>query len=112
MCAHITVPAVDALPATMSKTLVTDILRGELGFSGVVITDAMEMQAISSYYPSGTAAVNAVKAGCDMILSPDTLAEAAQGVIAAVESGEISQARIDESVRRILTVKEKYGILN
>lgn len=56
--------------------------------------------------------MNAVKAGCDMILSPDTLAEAAQGVIAAVESGEISQARIDESVRRILTVKEKYGILN
>lgn len=111
MCAHVTVPNVDSVPATMSEILITDILRGELGFEGVVVTDSMSMKAISAYYSSAEAAVNAVKAGCDMILSPYNMPQAAYAMMQAVENGTISEARIDESVRRILSVKEKYGLL-
>ena len=111
MCAHITVPAVDSLPATLSKVLVTDILRKELGFRGVIITDAMEMDAIAAFYPPEEAAVLAVKAGCDMILCPGDMVAAAEGILSAIQEGELSETRIDESVLRILGVKEKYGIL-
>lgn len=111
MCAHITVPEVDTMPATLSSKWMTDILRNELGFDGVVITDAMEMNAITNYYSSAESAVLAIEAGCDMILCPADMVAAAEGVINAVKSGTLTEERIDQSVRRILTVKEKYGIL-
>ncbi|MEE1013840.1 MAG: glycoside hydrolase family 3 N-terminal domain-containing protein [Clostridia bacterium] len=111
MCAHINVPAVDNLPATLSKTLVTDILRNELGFHGVIITDAMEMNAIAGFYSPEESAVLAINAGCDMILCPSDMVRAAEGILSAIQKGELTEARIDESVLRILTVKEKNGIL-
>lgn len=115
MTAHISVPKLtedgDMTPASLSHTVITDILRGELGFSGVVITDALEMGAITKMYGSGDAAVRAILAGCDMLLSPADLAEALAAVEAAVRDGTITEPRLNESVRRILTLKAKYGII-
>lgn len=101
----------DGLPADLSYKAVTGLLRGELGFAGIAITDAQRMNTISGVYGSGTAAVMAIKAGIDMILSPDDLDAAFDGVYNAVLSGEISEERINESVTRILTLKQKMGLL-
>lgn len=101
----------DGLPSDLSYTAVTEMLRGELGFGGIAITDAQRMNTISTVYDSGTAAVLSIKAGIDMILSPSDFNAAYKGVLNAVKSGEISEQRINESVTRILTVKYKMGIL-
>lgn len=101
----------DDLPADLSYTAVTTLLRGELGFRGIAITDAQSMNTISGVYSSGTAAKMSIKAGMDMILVPNNLDEAVSAVISAVKSGEISEQRINESVTRILTVKQKMGLL-
>ena len=101
----------DNLPADLSYTAVTTMLRGELGFTGIAITDAQRMNTISTVYDSGMAAVLSIKAGIDMILSPADFNAAYKGVLNAVKSGEISEQRINESVTRILTVKYKMGIL-
>lgn len=101
----------DGLPSDLSYTAVTKMLRGELGFNGIAITDAQRMNTISTVYDSGTAAVLSIKAGIDMILSPSDFNAAYKGVLNAVKSGEISEQRINESVTRILTVKYKMGIL-
>jgi beta-N-acetylhexosaminidase len=100
----------DNLPGDLSKVAMTDILRGELGFKGIIITDAQKMNTISKVYSSGTAAKLSIKAGADMILSPSNLNEAVNALITAVESGEIPESRIDESVLRILTLKKKLGL--
>lgn len=107
MAAHIATPNITGndLPSTMSKVILTDKLRGELGFNGLIITDAMEMGAITQHYTSAQSAVGTVKAGSDIVLMPQNLREAIDAVIAAVESKEIPESRIDESVRRILTIK-------
>ena len=107
MTAHITLKNVttDGLPATLSKELVTGKLRGELGYGGVIVTDAMMMGAIVQSYPSGEAAVMALEAGNDILLLPWDYREAFNGVLAAVREGRISEARLDESVRRILNLK-------
>lgn len=102
----------DDLPADLSYTAVTTMLRGELGFRGIAITDAQSMNTISGVYSSGTAAKMSIKAGMDMILVPNNLDEAVSAVINAVKSGEISEQRINESVTRILTVKQKMGLLS
>lgn len=104
MIGHLTVTAVSGEPALFSREIVTDLLRGELGFSGVVITDGLRMGAVGGY-SDGEIAVRAVKAGVDILLCPRDLDAAAEGLISAVRSGEISEARIDESVRRILKLK-------
>ena len=101
----------DELPADLSYTAVTEILRGELGFNGVAITDAQEMNTISNLYYSRTAAIMAVNAGIDMVLSPEDFDDAVDGVYNAVLSGDISEQRLNESVTRILTVKQKMGLL-
>ena len=112
MMGHLIVTDVDEnVPAVFSYEMVTEILRGELGFDGVVITDALQMQAMTDHYASGEIAVNAVKAGVDILLCPQDVKEAAAALEAAVENGEISEERIDESVLRILTMKENRGIL-
>ena len=107
MIAHIHTPKADTenLPATLSKTWITDRLRGKLGFNGVVVTDAMGMKAISEYYESTQAAIMAINAGCDIILMPHDYAKVFDGIVKAVESGTISEKRIDESVERILLMK-------
>ena len=102
----------DDLPADLSPTAVTTILREELGFNGIAITDAQNMNTISGVYGSGEAAKMSIKAGIDMILSPNDFDEAVTTVINAVKTGEISEERINESVTRILTVKQKMGLLS
>ena len=111
MIGHIIVTDISDEPALFSYTLVTDILRGELGFAGVIMTDSLGMQALSDHYGTAEIAVRAVKAGVDMLLCPQDLDTAVSALLAAVESGEIPESRIDDSVRRILTLKENRGIL-
>ena len=110
MTAHIVYPAFDAdRPATLSPAILTDLLRKELGFDGLLITDAMEMKAIDARYQSGEAAVMAVEAGADIVLALQTPAkqlEVFDTLLSAVKSGRISPARLDQSVERILKSKE------
>lgn len=110
MVGHISAPNItgNGLPATLSYQLVTGILRKSLGFEGLIITDALEMGAITGEYGCGTAAVMAFKAGSDILLMPEDLDEAIDAILSAVESGEISVERVDASVRRILTFKAAY----
>ena len=109
MAAHIAAPAVTGSdePASMSAVLLRDKLRGELGFDGAVVTDALEMHAISRRYGSAEAAVRALLAGADILLCPLDLRAAFRGVLCAVRDGRIPEARLDESVRRILALKRK-----
>lgn len=114
MVAHILFPKIDpSHPASLSKTIITDELRSELGFQGVVITDDMTMGAISEHYGLAEAAVTSVKAGSDIILLAHGY-EDAKTVIAAlkqaVREGSITQQRIDESVTRILALKQRYKL--
>ena len=107
MVGHIAAPSVtgDNTPSSLSSVMIQDVLRGQLGFQGVVITDALNKKAISSAYGSADAAVNAVNAGADMLLMPDNFQEAYQGVLDAVINGTISEDRLNESVARIIKVK-------
>ena len=109
MVSHVTVSAVDedAVPASLSKTMMTDVLRNELGFQGIIITDALDMGAITEYYTTEEAAVNAIVAGADMLLMPDDFYAAYEAVLAAVRDGTISEERINESLERIYRVKFK-----
>jgi beta-N-acetylhexosaminidase len=113
MTAHIAFPNIaedENRPATLSRRLITDILRGDLGFSGLVVTDALEMRAISRNFRPGEAAVLAVEAGVDMLLIPPAIDEALQSIIAAVRTGRISEETIDNAVRRILITKHWAGL--
>ncbi|MGL4773594.1 MAG: glycoside hydrolase family 3 protein, partial [Clostridium sp.] len=114
MTAHIMLPALDEeYPATMSKKILTDLLRKDMGYKGVIITDDLEMQAIKNNWGLGEAAVNCVNAGVDILLvchTPDSQREVFNAVLQAVQDGKISEERIDESVERILTLKGKYNI--
>ncbi|MBO1330246.1 glycoside hydrolase family 3 protein [Streptomyces sp. VRA16 Mangrove soil] len=112
MTAHISVPALDPTlaPSTMSRTIVTGLLREELGFDGLIVTDALDMRGASAVYPPDKAAVTALAAGVDMlVLSPD-LPRAHAAVLSAVRSGRISAARLDASVIRILSHKIRRGL--
>lgn len=113
MVAHIELPNVTGNndPASMSKIIVTDILRNELGFDGIIITDALDMDAISKYYDSGEVAIKCLNAGIDVLLMPKNFPEAYEAIERAVADGTLSESRIDESVRRILTVKYNRGII-
>ena len=113
MVGHIAAPQItdDMLPASLSRRLVTEILKGQLGFSGLVVTDSMQMGAITNTYSSGEAAVLALQAGCDIILMPENLAKAFDAVLAAVENGQLSEEWLDETVLRILRFKYAHGIL-
>ena len=114
MVAHVTVPALDPDPnhvASTSPAIIRDLLKGELGFQGLVVPDAMDMGALTRLYPqSGRAAVEAVKAGNDMVLLPIDLEAAFNALVAAVRSGEIAEAQIDASVRKILNAKAAVGL--
>ena len=134
MTAHILYPQLDnstvlsdktgqqeKLPATMSKAIITDLLKGEMGFSGIVCTDAMNMQGVSDTYDQVQAVKLAINAGVDMICMPCVLYDLddlqaldaiIDGVEAAVNNNEISEERLNDAVRRILTVKENRGILD
>ena len=107
MVGHMSLPQVvgDNTPATMSKEVISDLLRSELGFNGVVITDAMNMGAITEYYGADEAAIRAFKAGADMVLMPEDFKLAYEGVIEAVKDGTISEERINNSLKRVFRIK-------
>jgi beta-N-acetylhexosaminidase len=112
MTAHISVPALDPSgdPATLSEPIMTGILREELGYDGVVITDALDMAGASATYGNDRVPVMALKAGVDMLLMPPEFEVAHSAVLEAVETGELTEERIDTSVRRILTLKQTLGL--
>ena len=111
MIGHLIISGVSEEPALLSPEIVTDLLREELGFTGVVITDSLQMRAMTDVYGAGEIAVGAVLAGVDLLLCPENLEEAVDALTAAVESGEIPESRLDESVLRILAMKEARGLL-
>ncbi|UJL48285.1 glycoside hydrolase family 3 C-terminal domain-containing protein [Virgibacillus sp. NKC19-16] len=111
MTAHIVVPALDdsGLPATLSKPIITDLLRGELGYDGLVITDSLDMSG-ANVVPPERVSVESFKAGVDVLLNPPDVEMAFNSMLEAVENGEISEARLDESVFRILQAKMRNGL--
>ncbi|MGH9314716.1 MAG: glycoside hydrolase family 3 protein [Vicinamibacterales bacterium] len=113
MTAHIEMPALDpskGIPTTLSRPIVSGLLRDEIGFRGLIYTDSMGMQGVTAQFSPGDAAVRAIKAGNDVVLhSPDDLA-AFQGIKAAVEKGEIPMAQVNASVERILRAKALAGL--
>lgn len=111
MVGHISCPQVtgDDLPVSLSEKMTTQILRQEMGYDGFLITDAMNMGAVSENYSSSEAAVAAIRAGIDMILMPQDFQQAYEGILNAVESGELTEERIDESLRRITALKLKIS---
>ncbi len=114
MVSHMTLPQVTGNdePCDFSYTVVTGLLREELGFEGLIVTDSHEMGAISYFYDCGEAALKAVQAGCDVILMPTSKTDAFETLFAAVEDGTLTEERINESVLRILSLKYKYGIIS
>lgn len=112
MMGHMIIEEVDSQPALFSYKVVTGLLREELGFQGVVMTDSLQMQAMTSVYGSGEIAVSAVKAGVDILLCPPDLEEAVNALVQAVKKGEIPMERLDESVLRILRMKMGLGLLD
>lgn len=113
MTAHIALPCFDgpdAVPATLSPSVMTGILRDSLGFDGVVVTDALIMGAIVQRFGAGESAVRALEAGSDMLLIPSHLRQAIDAVVAAVETGRITIERLDASVRRVLDLKGEAGL--
>jgi len=124
MTAHVTFPAIDSstvtsqldntpiyVPATLSEKVLTGLIRDELAFQGVVVTDSLQMKAITDHFGPEDAVIRAVKAGTDIILMPADLDLSYKAVLAAVKSGEISESRIDQSVERILALKLKLGVV-
>jgi len=111
MIGHITAPELCELPATLSEYFVTNVLRNELGFGGIIITDAMNMGAITRNYGVAEAAVMALQAGVDMVLMPDDFGAAVEGVLDAVANSGLAEERIVESLARVLRVKIKAGLM-
>ncbi len=119
MVAHIWYPALETetdLPASLSTNIITGLLREEMGYEGLIITDALDMDAIDTAYSYPEAVLKAIQAGVDLVISAhiglESQQQAMQAVVDAVKSGTISEARINESVQRVLAAKEKYGILD
>ena len=113
MTAHISVPSLDGGvgdPSTLSSAVLTDLLRNEMEFDGLLFTDAMDMSAISRAHSPEEASVRAIEAGADVILMPPSVERAVEGIAVAVESGRIDASRIDASVRRILETKKQMGL--
>ncbi|MEV1050834.1 glycoside hydrolase family 3 protein [Streptomyces sp. NPDC049887] len=112
MTAHIVVPALDPSgdPATLSRPILTGILREELGYDGVVVTDALDMAGVRQKYGDDRVPVLALKAGCDQLLNPPNLSVAWNAVLEAVRSGELTEQRIEESILRILLLKDELGL--
>lgn len=117
MAAHVFFPAIETtpeLPSTLSPAVLTGLLREQLGFKGIIITDDMEMGAIRDSFAPGEAAVRAVKAGTDIVLMASRPADhqaTLQAVQQAVKDGQITEERLNQSVRRVLELKQRYGLL-
>ncbi|MFE3635101.1 glycoside hydrolase family 3 protein [Streptomyces sp. NPDC059168] len=114
MTAHLQFPALDDAgdPATLSHPILTGILRGELGYDGVVVTDSLGMEGVRTKYGDDRVPVLALKAGADQLLNPPSLDVAWHAVLGAVRDGELTEARLDESILRILRLKARLGLLD
>ncbi|HEX7188830.1 MAG TPA: glycoside hydrolase family 3 N-terminal domain-containing protein [Actinomycetes bacterium] len=114
MTAHIQVPALDPSgdPATLSKPIITGILRDEMGYDGVVVTDSLGMQGVRDKYGDDRVPVLALKAGVDVLLNPPNMAVAYKGVMDAVATGELTETRLDRSLRRVLDLKWRNGVVH
>ena len=114
MVSNVTAPDVtgDDTPCSLSNTMITEVLRGTLGFSGIVMTDMLDESVVTGKYSSAQAAVAAIQAGADIVLCPADYKEAYQGVMDAVSSGTITEERIQESLYRIYRVKYKNTLDN
>jgi beta-N-acetylhexosaminidase len=112
MTAHIAVPAIEPepIPSTISAKVLTGVLRGELGFKGLIVTDAMDMQGLAAQYSAGEASVRALEAGADVLLMPRDADEAIRAVVRAVKQGRLTRKRIDQSVARVLAAKVRVGL--
>jgi beta-N-acetylhexosaminidase len=113
MPGHLSVPAFDPepdVPATLSKNILTGLLRDEMKYRGLIVTDAMDMGGVTSLYPPDEAAARSIEAGADVLLMPPVPDAAIKGLLEAVRSGRISVKRIDASVRRILEAKARLGL--
>ncbi|HWR51164.1 MAG TPA: glycoside hydrolase family 3 N-terminal domain-containing protein [Bryobacteraceae bacterium] len=112
MTAHIAVPAIDPdkLPSTLSAAVLGGLLKREMAFDGLVVTDALEMQGVAKQWPSGEAAVRALEAGADVLLMPPDPEAAVSAVVAAVQSGRITRERLDASVEKFLAAKVQVGV--
>ena len=110
MIGHITVTSVDPEPATISKAIITDVLRGELGWDGVVISDSLDMGALAGY-DNGEVCVKFLEAGGDILLGIPDIETALTALEAAVTDGRLTESRIDESVQRALELKISHGII-
>ena len=112
MTAHIAVPEIsgETIPATVSGRVLTGLLRGDLGFDGIVFTDAMDMVSVNRLFPRGEAAVRAVMAGADVIVMPRDVKQAIDAIVSAIDDGRLTEGRLDESVGRLLRLKEDLGL--
>ncbi len=113
MTGHLSVPSIEDqdLPATVSAKVMTGLLRKELGFEGLAITDAMDMQGLTKQFPGGEAAVRAIEAGVDVLLIPANADTAIRGVMDALASGRLSADRVHQSVIKVLSAKQRLGLL-
>jgi len=114
MVAHLAVPELqqgETVPASLSRNVITNVLKSDLGFKGLIVTDALDMKAIADNFSSGEAAVRALKAGADIVLMPVEPGEALEAVQKALESGDLPMDEMKESVEKILTEKEWCGLL-
>ncbi|MBT2638664.1 glycoside hydrolase family 3 protein [Bacillus sp. ISL-39] len=116
MTAHVIINAIDPeLPATLSKKVLTGLLREEMGFDGIIVTDAMSMHAIDKEWGAGEAGVMAINAGADIVMATGTYEqqlETYDALYNALKSGDLTEKRVDESIKRILTAKFKYDLFN
>ncbi len=114
MTAHMAVPALEpsGMPATVSHNVLTALLRDELKFKGLIVTDAMTMQGLAMLFDSGEGSVRSIVAGADVLLMPPDPDKAIRAVVGAVEDGRISRQRLDQSVARVLAAKLSLGLSN
>ncbi|HZT39235.1 MAG TPA: glycoside hydrolase family 3 N-terminal domain-containing protein [Bryobacteraceae bacterium] len=112
MTAHMAAPALEpeAIPATVSRNVLTGVLRNELGFNGLIVTDAMDMQGLAKQFSAGEASVRALEAGADVLLMPPDADQAINAVMAAIRQGRLSRQRIDQSVLKVLNAKARVGL--
>jgi beta-N-acetylhexosaminidase len=112
MTAHLAVPALEPqpVPATVSRNVLTGLLRNELSFNGLIVTDALEMQGVAALFSQGEAAVRSLEAGSDVLLMPTDPEACIRAIMSAVASGRLSRARIDASVKKVLAAKQRVGL--
>jgi beta-N-acetylhexosaminidase len=112
MTAHMAVPAFEQqqMPATVSESVLTGLLRNEIGFRGLIVTDAMDMQGLTSLYSQGEAAVRVIEAGGDVLLMPSDPEACIRALVAAVKTGRISRQRIDMSAAKVMAAKQEVGL--